>query len=302
MSQRPNTKSTSGIFSVGAVGAAGPHVVLEPGGLRALVGWPPRFPEPQTDTATHLQVAYFLLVLPGLLVPMLSSNLGASSPGGWPHDFKKQPGTPNNYCLLIFLLCPQDLGATQAPQQIHRWHIFSRCVCSFWPLVFLIKPGGALGGLASRLREATGHTTTTTGYLFPIGAPDCQHQTKQQTIYCWHMFFCWCFRGCWLPMLSSKLGGGGASSSGGWAPRLQEATAQTPTQHTAHSTPHSTQPQHHTTHNHNTTTPQHTQPQNHNTQHTTQHTAHNTRAHDSTNTQHTHNTGGGGGRGGVVKP
>jgi hypothetical protein len=88
VSQGPNTKSTSGIFSVGAVGAAGPHVVLEPGGLRALVGWAPRIPEPQTDTATHLQVAYCLLVLSGLLVPMWSSKLGgwgwgASGSGGW---------------------------------------------------------------------------------------------------------------------------------------------------------------------------------------------------------------------------
>ena len=182
MSQGPNTKSTSGIFSVGAVGAAGPHVVLEPGGLRALVGWAPRTPEPQTDTATHLQVAYCLLVLSGLLVPMWSSKLG-----GW------------------------------------GWGGFG-----FWGL-------GPQTSRSKCLPPPPTHTHT--------------HST----------------------------------------------------QHTAHHTAHSTQPQHHTTHNHNTTTPQHTQPQNHNTQHTTQHTAHNTRAHDSTNTQHTHNTGGGG-RGGVAKP
>ena len=262
MSQRPNTKSTSGILSVGAVGAAGPHVVLEPGGLRALVGWAPRIPEPQTDTATHLQVAYFLLVLSGLLVPMWSSNLGASSPGGWPHDFKKQPGTPNNCCLLMFLLCPQDLGATQAPQQIHRWHMFSRCVCSSWPLVFLIKPEGTLGGWASRLQEATGHTTKTTGYFFPIGAPDCQH-TAHHTAH---------------------------------NHNTTPHTTTTP-QHTHTHNNKTTKPQHtthSTTHNHNTTPHTTATPQHHNTTaHTTtqpQHTAHNT-THSTQNTstqQHNH--------------
>jgi hypothetical protein len=280
VSQRPNTKSTSGILSVGAVGAAGPHVVLEPGGLRALVGWAPRIPEPQTDTATHLQVAYFLLVLSGLLVPMWSSNLGASSPGGWPHDFKKQPGTPNNCCLLMFLLCPQDLGATQAPQQIHRWHMFSRCVCSSWPLVFLIKPEGTLGGWASRLQEATGHTTKTTGYFFPIGAPDCQH-TAHHTAHNHNS----------TPHTTTTP----QHTHTHTTTKPQNHNTPHTAQHTT-TTPHHTQPQHH-----NTTTPQHTQPHNHNTQHTTQHTAHKTRAHSSTITQHTHNTGGGG-RGGVVKP
>ena len=267
MSQRPNTKSTSGILSVGAVGAAGPHVVLEPGGLRALVGWAPRIPEPQTDTATHLQVAYFLLVLSGLLVPMWSSNLGASSPGGWPHDFKKQPGTPNNCCLLMFLLCPQDLGATQAPQQIHRWHMFSRCVCSSWPLVFLIKPEGTLGGWASRLQEATGHTTKTTGYFFPIGAPDCQH-TAHHTAH-----------------------------NHNTTPHTTTTPQHTHTQQqnhktTTHHTQHNTQPQHHTTHNRNTTTPQHHSTHNHtttthSTQHNTQHTKH---EHTAAQSHSTHTT------------
>jgi len=42
VSQRPNTKSTSGILSVGAVGAAGPHVVLEPEGASSSGGLGPQ--------------------------------------------------------------------------------------------------------------------------------------------------------------------------------------------------------------------------------------------------------------------